>query len=277
MRSIINFFVRFGTILLFLLFEGISLYLIVQYNENQKSIFNNTFLVIQGNVQERYQNALDYLSLRQQIDSLRKENAQLLQNQHYQLNIIQGESDSVFTKDTVPLYSFMPARVISNSLQFRHNNITIDIGEEQGVKAGMGVLADKGVVGLVRSTSSKYSSVLPIIHIQSSISAKVASTGYFGSLEWDGADNRFAILKAVPKHAVIQKGDTIVTSGYSTIFPPDRHIGIVRDINLPEGSNFYDIRVELFVDFGKLNTVYVIENLHREEIEEAEKEVGEYE
>lgn len=277
MRSIINFFMRFGTIFLFLIFEGISLYLIVQYNQNQKTIFNHTFLVLQGNVQERYQSTLDYLALKEEIEQLRKENARLRKGHAVSVKIDTVGKDSVVWQDSVLLYDFIPARVISNSLHFRHNNITLDEGSKQGIEEGMGVISDEGVVGVIRSTTKNYSSVIPLIHVNSSISAMIKRNSYFGNLEWRGGDHRIAILTAVPKHADVAVGDTVVTSGYSTIFPPGQKIGKVRNVELPPGSNFYDIEVSLFVNFGKLQNVYAIESLFSEEIRQLEKEAEEYE
>lgn len=107
---------------------------------------------------------------------------------------------------------------------------------------------------------------MPLIHVQSSVSAAISNSDYFGQLEWRGQDIRYAQLEGIPQHINVQKGAAVITSGYSTIFPRGEIIGEVDEVELPKGSNFYDIKVKLNVNFASLRQVYWIENKDREEI-----------
>ena len=86
-------------------------------------------------------------------------------------------------------------------------------------------------------------------------------------------DPQRMVLESVPKHQFISKGDTVMTSGYSTIFPKGILIGKVESFEVVPGSNSYDIVVKLFKNISSLQYVYVIKNVLAEEQLNLEKEV----
>jgi Cell shape-determining protein len=151
-------------------------------------------------------------------------------------------------------FIFRPAKVINSSVKKSKNSLTINKGLKDGIQPRMGVLSDDGVVGIVRNASKNFSVVIPLINIQSSISCKVKGKGYFGSLKWQGLDIRDFELKDIPKYAKLERGDTLITSGFSYIFPEGYKVGVVDTFWTIPGNDFYRTKVTVFTDFSKLDT-----------------------
>jgi len=266
MRSWDDFLGNFGATLLFIALQVLCLYLIVQYNERQRTIFNHTSLVLSSEIDARIDRWNSYWALKSESQKLHEENARLLTK----LRRLERQIDELKVEE-VPqnpdsCFIYHPARVIKNQTQSRYNHIIIDAGRQQGLKEGTAVISDEGVVGKTDYCSEKFCSVMPLIHVQSSVSAAISNTDYFGQLEWRGRDIRYAQLEGIPQHISVQKGAAVTTSGYSTIFPRGEIIGEIDEVELPKGSNFYDIKVKLSVNFAALRQVYWIENKDREEI-----------
>jgi rod shape-determining protein MreC len=135
----------------------------------------------------------------------------------------------------------------------------------------MGVLGPQGVVGLVTQCSEHYSTVLSLLHRRARLGSKLKDSQYFGSLQWDGKDYRQGVLKDIPNHVVISIGDTIVTSGYSSIYPAEIPVATIAEFNEVPGENFYDIKVDFTTNFKNLSYVYVVKNLHRSEFDALEE------
>jgi rod shape-determining protein MreC len=170
-------------------------------------------------------------------------------------------------------YTFITAKVINASSNKKQNYLTLDKGAKDNVRIKMGVINESGVVGIVSSVSDHFAVVLPILNPSSRISAKIKEKEKIGSLVWDGKDPRIALLEEVPRHIPLVRGDTVVTSGYSSIFPEGIGIGTVLDFKR-ENDNFYFIKVELFTNFNQLSYVDVIDYRYAEEQEELERKEG---
>jgi rod shape-determining protein MreC len=134
----------------------------------------------------------------------------------------------------------------------------------------MAVTSMEGVAGIVVSSSENFSVAMSLLNLDFRLSTRMKSNGYFGSLSWDGRNYRYAILNEIPQHVLINKGDTVETTGYSAIFPEGKLIGVVSDFE-KEGGDFYKIRILLATDFKKLNYINVIANLKRNEQKQLEK------
>ena len=131
-------------------------------------------------------------------------------------------------------------------------------GSKDGIRPEMGVVDGNGVVGIVYETSSHYSRVISVLNSKSSISCKIVGSEYFGYLKWEYGDARYAYLKDLPRHAEFNLGDTVVTSGYSTVFPEGIMIGTVDDMADSNDGLSYLLKVKLATDFGKVSEVRVI-------------------
>lgn len=274
MRNLFLLFSKFGTLILFILLELISLFLIVNYNNTQKEIFLYSSNLFSGRILNRYDATMDYFNLNTINDSIQKENARFLEKLHNQypevdLDLNSNSFDSIVEVD----YRFIPAKICNKTLHLRNNRITLDKGMNNGIDNGMGVISENGVIGVIRKINGEFSSVIPIINTQLHISAKVLGKNYSGDLTWQPYDERFMLLEHIPKHADVAIGDSIVTSGYSTIFPPDIEIGKISDIKLPAGENYFKIKVRLFEDIATLEHVYIVDYTLKEFKKEMEMEI----
>jgi rod shape-determining protein MreC len=272
MRNLLRFIIRYHFFFLFLLLETVSVILIVQYNNYQRAQSFNFSKSIQGSYYETFGGIREYLSLRQTNRDLYRENT-LLRNQMDRLarNL---ETTSNGGYDSIPhrQYSYIPARVINNTVNKQFNFITLNKGRHHGIEPEMAVIAPNGVVGVVYTASGNYSTVIPMINRSFGLSAKILKNGYFGSLSWAGSGYQEAILEEIPFHVEIQPGDTIVTSGYSAIFPEGITVGIIAEFEAR--ANFYTISVDIAVDYKNLQYVNVIRNLLQDERRELERISG---
>ncbi len=275
MFGLLRLLARFGAVFLFLFLEGISLYLIVRFNENQKAIFASSAGYFTGTVMSQYQKVTRYARLQKQVDALQKEVARL-ENESWKMYYLdQAHPDTVRMRvdslGLIPMYSVLEAQVINNSVSGAKNMLTINRGKKHGIFPPMGVITSNGIVGIVRHSTEHFSSVMSVLNTQTRISASVRGKGYFGSLVWKGTNPRHAWLLDVPKHNPVHPGDTIETSGFSTLFPKGALIGVVRSRWVPSGESNYLIKVELSADLTHINQVYVVKNLFKKEFDELEQ------
>ena len=160
--------------------------------------------------------------------------------------------------------------MVNNSVNRYNNYLTLNRGNKHGITSNSGVINGSGIVGIVQKTSTNYAAVMSILHRSTKISAKLKKGDYFGSLTWKGENAQEMNLEAIPKHAEVEIGDTITTSGFSSMFPKGLMIGIVESADLVNGSNFYDIKIKLSCDMNNISHVFIVTNLMREEQETLE-------
>ncbi len=270
MRNFIRFIIRYHFVILFLIFEAFSLYLLTYFSQHHRQTFVNSSNSVFACISEVSGSFTAYFSLKRSNDELARENAYL--RTMLPADIIENVPEHFYNEETEgALYLYRPARVVNNSVNRLQNYLTINIGETQGVKPEMGVISARGLVGIVRHVSSNYATVVSLLNNQIRVSAKLRESDFFGSLEWDGKSVQYAILNDIPFHAPLSAGDAVVTSGYSIIFPEGILIGTIEEYIRDEGEGFYKIRVKLSVDFKRLTYVEVIESIMAEEQLQLEK------
>jgi rod shape-determining protein MreC len=252
--------------MMFLALEVISVVLMVSFNNYQRVTFLNSSNSMFGEVYERFSTMDDYFSLGRTNARLSAENASL-RKQLY-ARIANQEKYPINRPDTVeaPAYIFTSAKVISNSANKQFNYITLNKGSRQGIKPDMGIINDQGVVGVITNVSPNFSTGLSILNKRLGIPAKISKINYFGNLVWDGEHYNTADLKEIPFHIIVNVGDTIVTSGYSNVFPEGIMIGTITKFDVESGTNFYNIKVELSTNFKTLKYVEVVQNTKRAEL-----------
>lgn len=170
-------------------------------------------------------------------------------------------------------YAYYPARVINNSVMRQENYLTLDRGVRDGIRPDMALVSERGIVGYVLGCSSRFSVCMSVLNRNFRTSGRIKGNNYFGSVFWDGLSYQHVTLTEIPKYAAIETGDTIVTTNFSSIFPPDLMIGTVETFTLVNAT-YYEVKVKLHTDFGALNNLMVVDNLDREEEEELEQSVG---
>lgn len=264
MQQIINFIIRNKNFLLFLLLFGFSLLFTIQSHSYHKSKFINSANFLTGGIYNSVNNISGYFNLKSQNQILSEENSRL----RSLISNTEIETDSIFT-DSISFgkpYRFYTSNVIKNSYSLNNNILTINKGKKDSVKQDFGVISSKGIIGIVDKTSSNYATVISILNTTSKISAQLKKTNHFGTLTWDGKDPKFAQLVDIPKIAPVSKGDTIITSGRSSIFPKGIRVGVVEEFILDQAENYYEINIKLFNDMTNIEHVYIIENVDKKEI-----------
>lgn len=273
MQNLFQFFARFGTIILFVILEMISFFLIIRYNSGQKEIFINSSGFYSGIMLENYNRLSRYYRLSSFADSIAQDNARLRAELRFATIDASFKRDSLVDTVFQQRYTYLSAQVVGNSVNQIDNYLTINKGSALGVLPGMGVINETGIVGVVRYTSRDYATVASLLGSQTRISASIKRNGYFGSLLWDNVSTEYMHLKDIPKHADIIKGDSVITSGYSSIFPKGIYIGKVDKVSFESGSSFYDLRVKLVTNFNRLGYVYVIIDKSKPQLDSLDKAI----
>lgn len=267
MYNLIKILTKYHVTLLFVVLELIALFMIFQYRNYQKSVFVNTANALTGNTYQAIQNFEDYKNLKEVNLALAQENATLRAMVPKTMKLINGgmvlQSDSIYQQQ----FSYKAAKVIQNSIYKKDNFLTINLGSNDGIQAEMGVITDKGVVGFVTFVSENYATVLSFLNSKSSVSVKIKRNKAAGTLIWDGKNHLNATILDIPLTTNVFVGDTIISSGYSAFYPAGIPMGTVTKINLGQNKQMHQIKVKLAQDFNKLNYVYVVENLVKNELD----------
>lgn len=278
MRNLFNFIIRNSHWMLAVLLIAFSFYLIFAHNSYQRSVYLTSANSVMGWVYNVSNNAISFIHLKKNNQLLLEQNA-LLESQIYQLKSQinkQVKEDSTelhaFATDSViqPQFNFIPAEVVNLSYSGNNNFITINKGLKDGVKPDMGVISQRGVVGVVSTATDNFSLVIPIINPMFRLSAKLNNSENYGSLSWNGNNTKDAQLSELPKHEGYNEGDTVVTS-FSRIFPKQLIIGYVRGVGESKDDNFNTFTVELATNFYSLQNVLIISDMYYEEQKELEQ------
>ncbi len=207
-----------------------------------------------------------YFNLKSVNDILLNENLMLRNKLEKSVKLTEALDTIVSYETTDPGFSYIPAKIISNSTNKLQNFIILDKGSSHGVEPDMGVISSEGVVGVVSSVSANYSYVISFLNTSQSVSAKISPANSFGPLIWEGRDITEATLTEIPHHIEYNPGDSIFTSGFSTMFPPGIPIGTAMESSYIRGAH-HIIKVKLFQDFSTLFFVNIVVNHNKHEID----------
>ncbi len=291
MKTLIKFFVTYGVFFLFLFLEIVSVLLIVNNNQFQRTVFFSAMNDVAGSLYEQKQSVVDYFSLKRVNEELAVENA-LLKNKlmlsENKLNVLLTDSlrKRILVLNPEQEYISYSAKIINNSTNKAQNYITLNKGFSDGIQEGMTVISPKGIVGVVNSASKHFSIVMSLLNTNTYISAKikgnaskdsVGSVKDIGVLKWNEIDPRYAEM-SISRHVPVHTGDSVVTSGYSDFFPEGIMIGTISEITKGNDDNLYDLKVRLSVNFKTISYVNVFEYKHKKEQEalesQTQKQIG---
>lgn len=275
MRTLADFFMRHGAWFVFLLLAGISCYMLFRGNPYQQAVFMTSAGRVTSGIYSAANSVTGYFHLRSINDDLQQRLATLEMenlNLHRQLRRANEQlfADSVKPDSVLAPYEFIIARVINNSITRPNNFITLDRGALDGIAPEMGVVDQNGIVGIVNVAGPHTARIISLLNSDLRLSCKVKGSDAFGSLVWDGRSPRRAVLEELPRHVEFAPGDTIITSGFSDVFPEGIPVGTVIEQMRDADDNFYSLRIELLTDFATLSTVRVIRNFMKEEIRATE-------
>lgn len=266
MKNIFLFIRKYLTFLSFLLLQVFAIILLSSSSKTHQAFFASAANEVTGGINKQYSGFRDYFGLKENNRLLAEENARLRNmlssNFVTPENSRQQVADSTI-KDTLGRYrkyTWLPAKVVSNSYTLQTNFIMVERGSDQGVKKGMAVTGPHGIVGVVVETAPNYSKIMSLLHRNSKVSAMLKKDNNAGSIEWDGVDPTYLTVRNVSKGAKVAKGDTVLTSNYSANFPSQMMIGTVSEISSESASNFYTLRIRPATNFFSIQYVYIIAN-----------------
>ena len=268
MRDLINFILRNVHWLLFIVLLAVSVFFIVQNNQFQRSRYLLFSHEISGRIQNLSAPIRSHKNLRQSNDEL-LERLTFLETEliYYKSKFAENRLDSIFSGvfSEEPNLKYIPAFVVYNRISGVDNYITINKGSNDGLKPDMGVVSARGVVGVVVNVFPNFAKVIPLLNPEFRPGGKIKRTNYFGPMIWDGKDPRYTHIEELPRHAVYELGDTIVTSGYSKVFPEGVPIGVIEGLSEDKNDGYISLKVKLFTDFGNLHELMVVSNRLRDE------------
>ena len=266
MKTIFQLLKRNFYVLLFLILEAVALTLFFHYHQQQHSRLYGFCTGLKGFFLSsgEYQTKAE---LRRENQRLQHENARLrasletsyLQTVHF---IDSAHTDSLYQQ----MYVFVPARIVNGHINFADNYFLLDVGREEDIEPGMAVISPNGIIGIVDKVSQHFSSVISVLHRQSMVSVRLAATGYAGSLTWPGVRYDEALLSDIPSHVPVRVGDKVVTSGLSVVYPGGIPVGFVSEVAGKE-DDFYRLKIRFSEDYRRIDRVYVIKNLYKEDID----------
>ncbi len=300
MWRILRFLGRFGNFLLFLFLELVALLVIITVNKPQHEISQGLLLEVSGSLAETKASVFGYFYLQSENEKLKSRGAELQSH----ILLLQDSLNAVFhripknlnylvvadsiAKDScamqeltrlelpdslmpVSSYQFIPAVAVNNSVDLNYNYITLNKGRNHGVTVDMGIISPEGIAGQVVEVSANYALALSVLNKKFRTGAKLLRNSNVGTMRWEGKDASYAWLDFIPQTSIIEIGDTVVTSGYSTVFPGNYMIGTVLNFNTDSQDGFFQIRVKLSTNFRGLNNVYLVQHSHRAEIDSLEQ------
>ncbi len=273
MNNLIDFFRKNFHYFLFAVLLVVSLVLVGTSMAYSQYKFSRICQNLVGPIQKNWSEMTRLFSLGPENEDLVQQNMTLMREQENMFMLkedtmlsMMSEVDSLHTK-RIRLYDYQYAHVIFNTTNQAFNYIIIDKGSDDGICRDMAVTSPKGVVGVVSDVSPHFASIISILHPDSRISAVVSPINQVGTVVWEGTDPSVAYLENIPQHLEINIGDSVLTSGYSNIFPRGLLIGTVKEVSVGKNASFLTIKVKLATDFTRINTVYLIENLYKSELD----------
>lgn len=286
MRNVFLFIRRYITFFTFLILQVVALWFVFSYNRFHRAKFLGIANEMTGRINTQYNKIEDYFTLREENRRVHRLNDSLLNL--LPRNFAQRDTSMMASQDSLPYdtlghyrrYLSRPATVVYSTVNAQKNYIQINRGANQGIRDNMAVVSSDGsAVGVVVNVSSNFSQVMSLLHVQSTVSASLKRTGDFGTVEYDGKDPRYLVLKRIPKTVDVKKGDSVLTSSVSFNFPPGYMVGTVAEIKLDNTTGMYLLKIKTAANFYNLQQVHVIENVERLEqiklFEETRKKIEE--
>lgn len=210
-----------------------------------------------------------YLSLKEQNQQLSRENSELISR----LQAYDNEKSLREAARNAPAkdkrFNYIPASIVKMSRNSQRGYVILDKGSADGVLPEDGVITPSGVIGMVEAVDEHYCYALTLMNINMKVGVKIGNSGVSGPLSWDGRSTDRAFVHELPLHFEVSRGDTVRTSGYSAIYPPNIPIGTTGSSKIVNGST-RDLEVFMFQDFSTINNVIIVHNTGYEEIRNLE-------
>ena len=271
MNELFSFLIKHSKWFVFTFLVVISCMLLFKDDPYRQHVYITSAGRLASTAYKGANNVTSYFNLHDINEDLNRRNAELqaqIVQMQERIDIMQeaGFTDTLVLEDNVRHFDFIVAHVINNSISRPFNYLTINKGSRDGIRPELGVIDQNGVVGIVSNVGQGSARVISLLNPHFRLSCKIKRSDYFGSLVWDGQSPDEALLEELPRHTVFNIGDTIVTSGYSAVFPAGLPVAVVLDDNTDKNQNFFSLRVKLLADFTTLGNVQVVVNSQADEI-----------
>lgn len=269
MRNLLNFLIKYNSWFVFLFYLALSCVILVRDNLYQQSVYLTSANAVSSGINGVTSEVSGYFQLRDINETLQRRNA-YLENEVLNLREqLAGKAagDVADTLHGVPRFGYVTANVLNNSVSHPKNYFTINRGSDAGIKPGMGVVDQNGVVGIVDVVGRKTARVISVLNVTQHFSVKLKDTDYVGMLTWHGGSPDVTYVEDIGRHARFHVGDTVVTSGNSTTFPPGIPVGTVVSRVRGSDDNFFTLKVRPASNFGKLTSVRIIKDEYKAELD----------
>ncbi len=204
-----------------------------------------------------FSNIINTAKIQSENERLREVNAELMLqvNRLREYGILNEQLKGLIgIKDTFN-YPLIPAGIVSKSFNKSQSTITINAGESSGIKPGMPVINDQGLIGIIHSTSEDFAIARTLKNIDLKITVKDERSRVDGIMKWNGDD---LVIVDVPKTYDIEPGDRIISSDLSSIVPVPIPVGVVVGLSKVETGIFNEVKIKPFVDFVRVENVFIV-------------------
>lgn len=256
-----------------LLLFGFSFNLVLRYQLYQHSYYFNQSVSFFRFLDQTRTDITSYFNLKSENEYLKEENAQLRQQLKSNFTSKFSSFDTAFIDSTSgiiqkQLYTYMPAEVVRSTTNKRDNYFYINQGASQGIETGMAVLSPKGIAGIVVTTSTNYSRVMSVLHSKFELTPYIPALNLRqGAIKWEGTDSRFGSLKEVNRTEDLKVGQLVLSSNYSSIFPPGIPVAKIKQIDKGYQQQYQKIQIAFTTDFSRLHYVYCVKSQSKSEID----------
>lgn len=270
MQNLIQFLRNNFHVFLFLFLQMLSLIALIRFNNYHQSVFFNTASAFNGNILEKRNELLSYFNLRDKNDALRKENIKLRTAGTENFLFFSSDTFLFKNREGVVQFSYIPAKVINNSIKHPKNYFTVNRGREHGIYRGMGVMAPTGVAGVIVEVSEHFSVAMSILNKDFKLTPKINKVVHYGNVAWNGDDPRYVQIHKISDYYEVLEGQEVSTTSFAHFFPRDIAIGRIKSSKKSGDGKYLDIDVELATDMSQLSTVYLIKNIYKQELDSLE-------
>jgi len=268
MNTLLRFLYKSSFFLLFVFLEIISLNLTLKNDIEKEKKWVSSTNAISGFFLTQTDYLNNFFLLKKQNNDLVDAYTQLQTKNKDNYKIITASFQRYINSNKIHVYDYLPSEVLKNSISMKNNHLTILGGKKHGINQGMAVVAPQGVVGVIRNSSENFAVAISLLNTKLTLSAKLHKDKHFGSIHWNGNSDFILDFDYIPDRVNALPGDTVVTSGYSFIFPKNIPIAIVTDVKKDISTSFLKIKAKPIVDFGAIDKVWIIKNLLNKELKE---------
>jgi rod shape-determining protein MreC len=261
MRRLYEFVFLFKEYLVVGVLLAVSVALLALNDDSQIRTIRSVAVVSVGMLQDALGIIPNYFDLRRENQVLRELNLTLADEVN---RLREARLENLRLRQLLGLkergeFGFVAANVIGKNLQLLRNTVTLDAGERNGLRADMPVVTENGLAGKIVATSGRFAVAQILYNKDIRVSAKIERSRVDGIIRWEGGSA--LALQDVAKTLDVQSGDVVITSEYSSFFPPGIRIGVVSSARGAEGSLFQSVEVRPAVDFSRLEEVFVITSM----------------